>query len=88
MTLSGLVEGRAIGQVVAVAVAAWPTVLLSSAIDLHQTLGLLTEETTEETTAAILDEMMLIPTFLLPVLELTEIEVDLREATAGGLVAR
>ena len=78
-TLSGLVEGRATGQVVAV-VAGWPTVLLSNASDLHQTAGLRTEEMTAE----IHGEMMLILTFHLRVLEPTEIEVDQLEATADG----
>lgn len=92
MTLNGSVEGKATGQVVAVAVAvavaALPIVLISSAIDLQQTLGLPTEETTEEMIAVIVDETKLIPTFLLQALEPTEIEADPPAATAGGLVAR
>jgi hypothetical protein len=78
-TLNGSVEVRATGQAVAVAVD-WPTVLLSNAIDLPQTLGLPTEEMTDAT----LDETMLTPTFLLQVLEPTEIEADHLEVTAGG----
>jgi hypothetical protein len=62
----------------------WPTVLLSNAIDLHQTLGLLIEEMTAATHA----ETMLIPTFHLQVLERTEIEVGHLEATAGGHVVQ
>jgi hypothetical protein len=91
MTLNGSVEGKATGQVVAaaaVAVAALPIVLISSAIDLQQTLGFPTEETTEEMIAVTADETTWIPTFLLQVLEPTEIEADPPAATAGGLVAR
>jgi hypothetical protein len=50
--------------------------------------GEMTEEMTDETTAAMPDATKLIPTFLLQVLEPTEIEVDPPAATADGLGAR
>jgi hypothetical protein len=53
-----------------------------------ETTGETTEEMTEETTAAMPGETKLIPTFLLQVLEPTEIEVDPPAATAGGLGVR
>jgi hypothetical protein len=80
MTLNGLVEGRATGLTVAPLVVDWPTVLLSNAIDLPQTVGLLIEEMTVATR----DETRLIPTFHLRNLEPIEIEVDHLEVTAGG----
>ena len=78
MTLNGLAEERATGQVVAVGLG-WPTVLPMSAADLPQTAGL----GTEETIAVTHDETTLIPTFHLRVLGPTEIEVDRQELTAS-----
>jgi hypothetical protein len=83
-TLNGLVEGRATGLTVALVVVDWPTVLLSNAIDLHQTVGL----PIEEMTAATREETKWIPTFHLQVLEPIEIEVDHLEVTAGGHVVQ
>jgi hypothetical protein len=82
MTLNGLVEGRATGQVVVVEVDS-PIDLLSNAIVPAQTLGL----PTGEMTAAIPGEMMLTLTFHPQVLERRETEVDRQADTAGGHAA-